>query len=206
MTPDTQHFLSFKQNCRRKRHNNRQLKETKKKRMQAKYEKLKENEAAAKRDSAKHAGTYQPGQNMAAGGADGYTEEDLNNLLQAAAARPNKRPRKTSVCPFCKKTGHTTKRSSACLFHTKRDARKEPVGKPKEDTTGQAEGPEEEAARVEQADASAAADLDGYEAMEINDDVSVDDSVLLYHDADTWSSDEEQDQPPKQGPLPSARL
>lgn len=195
MPPDIQHFLAVKQNCRQKRRDKRKLKETKRNRVKRKYEKLAEDEACAKRDAAKRAGTYKRGQNMAAGGADGYTADDLDSLLAKAAKKPRSASsRKEAICPFCKQKGHSTKRSSACLFYKKTESK----GKPKDDNPPVASN-DPEAEAEQEADASAAADLDNYESMDINnDDVSVD--ALVFHDADTWSSDEGED------PLESAGL
>jgi hypothetical protein len=180
MTPDIHHFLVTKQNSRQKRREKRKLKETKKDRVKRKYLKLAEDEACAKRDASKRAGTYKRGQNMADGGAEGYTPEEL---LAMATAKPKtiRQINKEAICPHCHKKGHSTKRSSACLFNKKAAPKVEPMedNEPTEQT------------EEEQADANAAADLDNYESMDINnDDVSVG-SFALYEDAQTWSSDDE---------------
>jgi hypothetical protein len=182
MPPDIHHFLVTKQNGRQRRREKRKLNQSKKDRVKRKYLKLAEDEACAKRDAAKRAGTYKKGQNMAEGGADGYT---LDDLLAKATDKPQRKQRKVNknaVCPLCKLPGHTTKRSSACLFYKKLV----PKGQAKDDNPTE-----------EEADASAAADLDDYEAMDINnDDVSIG-SLALYEDAGTWTDDE--DAPPVGG-------
>jgi hypothetical protein len=109
MDPCIAHYLSVKENIRIKRHAKNKLRKTKKARKERQYTSLREQEKIARKERSKHDGTYQTGQNMDEGGADGYTEAEL--LLAAAAAPPAKKkapPRRTMTCPLCGKAGHTT--------------------------------------------------------------------------------------------------
>jgi hypothetical protein len=92
--------------------------------MKKKYDELKNKKAIAKmeRSKRKREGTYKTGQNMAEGGLDGYTEEEL--LLAAAAQKPSRaqgrvkknKDDKPVKCKHCNKEGHTTTRSHHCLL------------------------------------------------------------------------------------------
>jgi hypothetical protein len=185
MPPNVAHFLAVKQNIREKRHDKRQLKETKKERAKRKMEQLAADEVIAKKEKSKRDGTYKKGQNMEAEGADGYTAAEL---LAAAAAPPkrNNKSRKTNkdiVCKFCNLAGHSTRRSTKCLYNkdretlacmpTKAVAQDAPIS-------------------LEEADRMAREDMLTMDAMDLdNDDVSVDASFALYEDAGTWTDDDD---------------
>jgi hypothetical protein len=185
MAPNVAHFLSVKQNIREKRHDKRQLTETKKNRVKRKMEILKEDEAIAKRERSKRDGTYKKGQNMDDGGADGYTAAEL---LAAAATPPAKRSKKSTTksskdvkCKHCFLLGHSRRTSSKCLMNKDRKLSK-PVLPP------ESQAP----MTLEEADRLACEDMNEMDQMDLaNDDVSVDASLAMYEDAATWSDDED---------------
>jgi hypothetical protein len=187
--PNVSHFLAVKQNIREKRHDKRQLKETKKDRVKQKMEQLAADEVIAKREKAKRDGTYKRGQNMDAEGADGYT---LEELLSAAAApvpaptikRQSRNNNKNVVCPFCKLTGHSTRRSTKCLQHKANAtlAGLQPTAAVVQATP----------ISLEEADQIASEEMLTLDAQNLdNDDVSVDASFAFYEDAGTWTEDED---------------
>jgi hypothetical protein len=130
---------------------------------------------------------------MEANGADGYTAADLAaaEALAAAATPPAKTQRKgrkvnkDAVCPFCHLKGHSTKRSTQCLYHKDKEFLKDC-----EPPTPVLRVP----MSLEEADRVAREDMIAMDAMDLdNDDVSVDVSLSLYEDAGTWSDDEDED-------------
>ena len=74
----------------------------KKLRMKRKFERLKEDEMAARVQRQKRAGTYRRGMNL---------DDDEGN----GAGSNKKKKDKNIVCPFCKLVGHSTTRSKKCL-------------------------------------------------------------------------------------------
>jgi hypothetical protein len=96
--PCVTHYLSIKEINQLRRQRKRKQQQTKKDRKKKMYENLRNQEQHAKRDFQKREGTYKKGQNLDEDGADGCTHQEL---LDAATVKP-------LVCPFRKKTGHST--------------------------------------------------------------------------------------------------
>jgi hypothetical protein len=189
MDPCVSHYLAVKENVRDKRHEKNKLRKTKIARKEKQYVTLRQQEQAAKKERAKRDGTYKTGQNMEAGGADGYT---LDELLAAAAKKPRiKRSRKDAICPLCQKAGHTTARSRKCTYY-----------KVKIESNNEVQ-PDQENVQM-------AVITDRLDSQHLMDDDSVDQDVFV--DAATWdeSSLEEERTPtmaertPRQ--LPSAGI
>jgi hypothetical protein len=201
MVPGIEHFLNVKDATRQKRHDKRKLQETKKLRSQKVYDLQAADEKAAKMERLKRtARTYVSGQNMDPGGLDGYTADEL---LAAAAKKPKKvgAQQSSNVCPLCGKTGHKTNKSMHCQFY---EGTRKPTGKTNKKTaavliptTGanadeqqeqQPGGPETDLNAVE--DRQSAVELDAMYSQLFHDD---DSGIEGFIDADTWSSDEEED-------------
>ena len=106
ITSNVLNFLSVKEMKRAKRIGKVKLTDTKKQRLQSKYEQLKQHEAIAKKERAKREGTYKTGINM----EDVSEEEAKDNNTPT-------RNRRTIICKHCGKKGHTTTRSKKCLKH-----------------------------------------------------------------------------------------
>jgi hypothetical protein len=174
VTPNVLHFINFKEKRRAKRLLSLQTNLYKKERMKRKYLQLAEDEKTARKERSKRDGTYTSGMNMAAGGADGYT---LEELLQAATAKPKKQ-RVATVCPHCKLKGHSTTRSSKCLYHKSKPA---PV-------------PETDPSSLLQVLQDRAEDIDDHAAFALQEDTtpSDDDEFAEFFDAGTWDSDAEE--------------
>jgi hypothetical protein len=195
MPPSINHYLAFRDNSRTTRLNKRKDKAAKKARKKKFYEKMKEGEKTERVERLRQEGTYKSGQNMADGGADGYTEEQLAHaaadgyteeelqmlLASATGNRSRKKKRPKVICPFCNKPGHSTRRSKNCLQYI-------PKGEPKDPPTNEAvDPPAQQGDSVDDVMES----FDAMDAMQINDDVS---TLEEFVDADTWS-DGEDDEP-----------
>ena len=106
ITSNVLNYLSVKENKQTKRINKVKETETKKQRLQSKFEQLKQHEAIAKKERAKREGTYKTGINM-----EGVSNEEVNNNNK------NRIARKSVICKHCGKKGHSTTRSKKCLKH-----------------------------------------------------------------------------------------
>jgi hypothetical protein len=106
-TPDVQYYLQSKESTRTKRLAKLRLKDTKKKRLKDKFERLKQHEVIARKERSKREGTY----------ASGIAMKDDNG--DNGGPRPPARKKKTNQqpCKHCGKKGHTTTRSVQCLMH-----------------------------------------------------------------------------------------
>lgn len=176
MTPNIVHFLEVKDKQRSKRLSTMKTNKAKRDRMKRKYLQLQEDEKIAKKERSKRDGTYKTGMNMAAGAADGYTEDDLLR----AAARPPTRGRNNIVCPLCGLKGHSTKRSKKCLQN------------PARGTAGAA--PPAASRAVAALTNDVADDLDRFDGMQLQDDPPSDPEDLMeFFDAGTWNSDDDDD-------------
>jgi hypothetical protein len=175
VTPNVLHFLQVKERRRQKRLAFIKTTEAKKNRMKRKYLELVESEAIAKRERAKRDGTYQTGQNVAEYTVDGYT---LDELLQAATAKPKKNSRTSVVCPHCGLQGHSTTRSSKCLRHKSKRLQPDP-------TTSTVANSSEEVFQAR------AEDVNDHDNFPLQDDAASDsDSEAGFFDAQTWDSDD----------------
>jgi hypothetical protein len=170
MTPNVQHFLEVKESKRSKRIKKVKLTETKKQRRQNAFDKLKEDEAIAKKERAKRDGTYRTGQNM----EDGSDDE---------VERPKKR-KVPSVCKYCGKKGHTTTKSKKCLWHNN------PQGAAAAAAVAAEQGHDPTAVLFAALAAEDDADeLDNMDSMPLEDDPPSDMSLAAFQDCGTWDSD-----------------
>ena len=80
----------------------------KRKRIQGKIAKLREEEDLAKKARAKRDGTYKSGGNVLKGGFEDADDHQTCN---------KKRKTGPNVCPHCGRKGHKTKRSKCCPFN-----------------------------------------------------------------------------------------
>lgn len=146
VAPNLLHFLEVKHKQRERRLLKQKLTERKKKRMERKFESLKEQEEQAKTARAKRDGAHRRGGNM-----DGFDDG-------SGKKRAKKRPAR--VCPLCKKKGHSTTRSQKCICspnHPDHDANR-PVPTPEAvETVAEAPpvAPQNEKTLVDAADADA---------------------------------------------------
>jgi hypothetical protein len=130
---------------------------------------------------------------MQEGVVDGYSELDIL-LASAAASRPARTPRFLSVCPFCNKKGHKTNRSKKCLFYKMPTPpiaarREDPVARHAEDCNKEQDDENKEQDNETPEAASAFQIDDRMAALQLADD----DDYDLFVDADTWSTDDEDD-------------
>lgn len=125
---------------------------------------------------------------MDEGGVDGYTADELLSTI----SQPSKRSRKKSprnhaaavVCPHCGKTGHERKNHRECGMNPKNPNNFQSLL--------------DQAAVVPSAVASGtnnddADDVDAMDHMPLQDDPPSDFDEDIFHDARTWSDDEEED-------------
>jgi hypothetical protein len=115
---------------------------------------------------------------MDAGGADGYT---LEELLQAATAKPKKPWVSNVVCPHCKRKGHSTTQSAKCLYHKSKP--QEPVP--------ETEAPDSSSQVLQ----DRAKDIDDHAAFLLQDDDTPsdhEDEFAEFFDSGTWESDDEE--------------
>jgi hypothetical protein len=178
MYPCVTHYLTIKEANRRKRQAKRKHKNSKKARKAKHYADLRKHEAQARKEQAKRDGTYQTGQNMQEGGADGYSELDLL-LAAAASSHPPRPPRKTripSVCSFCQMRGHKTNRSKQCKFYNKKQPVQDPVAPHAEDNNNSDD------------ERDAAVQLDRLAALQLADEDEDEDEFV---DTGTWTDEED---------------
>ena len=136
--------------------------ECRKKKIQKKVESLKKETAIAHKERAKWEGQCRRGMNFELGPTGGWTEEDF--------ARPKKKGRRSdAVCLLCQRAGHSTAQSRDCKHCVP----------PKKKSDGAK-------ADEAQADEGAQAELAGLDEMPLDDDLDV------FHDAGTWSSDDDE--------------
>jgi hypothetical protein len=189
MKPNITHFLTFKELLQTKRHNKNELTSTKKNCIKVKMDVLKEHKEIARQEHRKQQGaSYQPGQNMDANRADGYTEQDLLTLIEQAKKRPRHNSNNNkATCPFCNLKGHTTTRSSKCLLHSSKNNKKhEPTPGVPIVAKAPPDPPEDETAALN------AYKCDALSAFQLNNAASAS-SNDTFVDAATWSSDDDSD-------------
>jgi hypothetical protein len=173
MSSNIAHFLEIKDKTRSSRLFSLKTREKKKDRNKVKHSKLVEETAIAFKERSKQDGTYRSGQNMDAGGVDGYTAEDLQPARKKAKNRAN------VECKKCKRKGHSTTRSKDCLFYKQPAATCLPV----------AAAP---AGRLPEDDAS---DISDWDAMPLESEVSDaelfnDCTAMLFNDIGNMSDDD----------------
>jgi hypothetical protein len=186
MTDDVLHYLTVKDKARLKRIATSKTKEQKKNRLKRKFEAAVNDEVQAKKERAVRAGTYKPGMNMAAGTVDGYTEDDMK-----LAAISDNRKSTVRTCPFCKRKGHSTKKSKKCLHYNGGQPTGNPAvaGLPVDEEEHNSTVPIASAARNSLA--NAVQDMKNFDTYPLMDDPPSDVSLSAYEDADTWSDGEE---------------
>jgi hypothetical protein len=106
VTPNVLHFLKQKEGLRKFRLDKIRTKAAKKKRNKRKYDKLADDTKIAAKERAKRDGTYKSGTNM--------QEEEEDEQPDAQNTKTKRKSYARSICPFCGKKGHTTKKSKHC--------------------------------------------------------------------------------------------
>jgi hypothetical protein len=117
-TDNVRHFLEYKEKVRAKRLESLKTRKVKKKRLQRKFDQLKQDEADTKIAAQKRNGVYQSGYHL----KDNADDEDNDGQQQQQQKRPRKNnsiPAKDRLCPHCNKKGHSTTRSMQCLKNPK---------------------------------------------------------------------------------------
>jgi hypothetical protein len=108
MTPNIKHFLEVREKSRKNRLQAIKTRDKKKLCNAKKHLALKEHTEIARKERARHDGTYKRGMNMSC--VDGYTADDLDQ-------RPKKKRNTNIQCKLCGRKGHSTARSKQCLHY-----------------------------------------------------------------------------------------
>lgn len=166
VTPDIMHFLTVKDRERSKRLEKLKASKQKKRRMKGKIDALRNETTIAVKERARREGTYRRGMNIAAGSSGGFTAEEIED----ANNKKKKKSTKNVICPHCGKTGHSRRSSKDCDQHVP----------PKKKRQGSARKDND-------------LGLDAKEAQGLEELPLDDESLAEFHDAGTWTSDDNDD-------------
>ena len=174
MSPDMAHFLKVKDRMRSERLARLRSDAYRRKKMEHKTEQLKKDTAIAHKERAKRDGTCRRGMNFELGPVGGWTEQEITQPKKRSAA-------KHRGCATCQQSGHATPRSKLCGKHgewlQQQATRKQ---KRSQAPTATFQSEEDTAREVNELD-----------HLPLDDDSDMD--LAAFHDAGTWSDDDDDD-------------